>query len=112
MEYNDGIKLGSDKVWDSEDRAPWENARYVEMCEPNLIIIRVALLQHDAPYGFMYDCSYILGMVGDEHVYVISPFDYWDRRTWKTDLISWGRRNDVYIKKLEIFDGEKIRWGV
>lgn len=112
-DYDEDFKLGSDKVWTITDKDPWKDARTVEMTEPGLKIVRVALLAHDFPYKHIHDCSYILGIINDtEYVRVHSPFDYWNGMTWKTDLYKWGKENNVYIKGLGIYDNEVIRWDV
>lgn len=109
MKYNDGIYLGSDKVWTEEAKALWNGAREVPWTEPGLKIVRLALLPPDFPLPY-FEVSYCLGMVGKEHVNVINCPIMIDGRTWKTDFYKWGKSAGVFVKGLGIFDEDVIRW--
>lgn len=112
MDYQDGFVVGNERCWTAEDRAAWSGARSVDWTERGLRIVRIALLAHDWPMNHLHDVSYVLGMVGDEHVRVVNSPISWDSRTWKTDLLKWGRANKIYVKDMGVFDEPVIRWNV
>lgn len=84
------------------DRIP-ANARTVDWTTTGLKVTRLRLLS-DPGYPY-WDVSYCYGILPDgEKVRVALPFSQLGRKTYKTEIIYFAKKDKVYAVGLGIFD--------
>ena len=73
---------------------------------PNLKIIRFRLLSD--PGHPDWDISYCYGKVNNEVVRVYLPFDSLPKKGWKTKIVHYAIKDNVFAKRLGILDDNVV----
>lgn len=76
------------------------------LCWNDRELKNIERLRMVSDYGFpMWDVTYCYGRNQQgEKVKVALPFSQLNRRKWKSEIIEWAKRDNVYAKGLGLFD--------
>lgn len=80
----------------------WKITRTVCWTTPSLRITRLRLLGER--FSDQLDVSYCHGFLGDEPVNVDLPFHALPRRTYRTQIVEYAKRDGINAKRLGVFD--------